>query len=104
MTMDLFPTFARLAGVSTPENHKTDGIDILPALQDEQGDLNRVLHWRFGNQWAVRKGDWKLIDGRALYHLGNDPGESENLAKQQSEIVHELLSLNQDWTREVGMR
>jgi arylsulfatase A len=104
MTMDLFPTFARLGGVSSPENHQIDGMDILPALQDEQGDLNRVLHWRFGNQWAVRNGDWKLIDGRALYHLGNDPGESVNLAKQQPEIVRELLSLNQDWTREVGMR
>ena len=104
MTMDFFPTFARLGGVSLPENYKIDGNDILPALQSGESDVNRVLHWRFGNQWAVRKGDWKLIDGRALHHPGNDPGESENLAKQHSEIVRELLSLNQDWTREVGSR
>jgi arylsulfatase A len=104
MTMDLFPTIARLGGVSSPENHKIDGTDILPVLQGGEGDVNRVLHWRFGNQWAVRKGDWKLIDGRTLYHLGNDPGESKNLAKDHPGIVRELLRLNQDWTREAGNR
>ena len=37
MTMDLFPTFARLSGGSLPANYKIDGGDIQPALQDEQG-------------------------------------------------------------------
>jgi arylsulfatase A-like enzyme len=104
MTMDLFPTFARLAGVSPPANHPLDGTDIWPILKGEKADPQRVLHWRFGSQWTVRKGDWKLIDGRTLYHLGNDPGESKDLAAEQPEIVRELRILNQQWTREVGNR
>ena len=104
MTMDLFPTFARLAGVSPPGNHTIDGMDIWPLLKGEKGDPQRVLHWRFGNQWAVRRGDWKLIDGRMLYNLGNDPGESRNLAGKHPEIVRELLLLNRAWTRDVGNR
>jgi arylsulfatase A-like enzyme len=101
-TMDLFPTFARLAGVSPPRNHAIDGIDILPILKREAADPQRVLHWRFGNQWAVRRGDWKLIDGKTLYHLGNDPGESNNLAAEQPGNVEELHRLNREWTRDVG--
>lgn len=104
ITMDLFPTFARLAGVSLPENHVIDGTDIAPILKGEQGDTQRVLHWRFGRQWAVRRGDWKLIDGRSLYHLGNDPEETKNLAGENRKTVRELLMLNRDWTRDVGNR
>lgn len=104
MTMDLFPTFTRLAGVSAPEGHSLDGIDIIPILNGGNGALQRVLHWRFGNQWAVRRGDWKLIDGRMLYHLGNDPGETNNLAGKHPEIIQELRKLNGDWTRDVGNR
>ena len=104
MTMDLFSTFARLAGVSLPENHPIDGVDIGPILKGEKQELPRVLHWRFGDQWAIRKGDWKLIDGKALYDLGKDPTESKDLAEKHPEIVKELLRLNRQWTRDVGSR
>jgi arylsulfatase A-like enzyme len=102
--MDLFPTFARVAGVSPPGNHSIDGMDMMPILKGEKGDPQRVLHWRFGNQWAVRKGDWKLIDGKTLYHLGDDPEESKDQAAEQPGIVRELRTLNQRWTRDVGHR
>jgi len=102
--MDLFPTIAHLADVPLPENHTIDGINILPIPEGQQQELNRLLHWRFGNQWAIRKDVWKLIDGKTLYHLGNDPSESTNLSKQHPEIVGELLKHHQAWTREVGNR
>ena len=40
----------------------------------------RVLHWTIGNSWAVREGDWKLVQGSpaepfALYNLAEDPLE-----------------------------
>lgn len=104
MTMDLAPTFLRLAGVSAPENHTIDGIDIMPILKGKVPDPQRVLHWRFGNQWAIRKGGWKLIDGRALYDLANDPGERDNLAVKFPEIVREMEVLNREWTLDVGDR
>ncbi len=34
MSMDLLPTFAKLAGTSAPDGHQIDGLDILPLLKD----------------------------------------------------------------------
>jgi len=45
-----------------------------------------------------------LSELSALYHLGNDPGESKDLASEHPEIARELRILNQEWTREVGNR
>jgi arylsulfatase A len=104
MTMDLFPTFATLAGVAPPANHPIDGMDIGPMVKREDAGAKRALHWRFGGQWAVRRGEWKLVNGEALYHLGNDPGESKNLSAEHPEVVEELLLLNRAWTRDVGNR
>lgn len=35
LTMDLLPTFAKLAGATIPRDHQIDGIDLLPHLRDE---------------------------------------------------------------------
>lgn len=104
MSMDLFPTFARLADVTPPGKLTLDGMDILPILRADRSAPERVLHWRFGNQWALRRGDWKLINGRNLHHLGNDPAESKDLAADHPEVLRELRVLNSKWTRDVGDR
>ena len=104
LTMDFFPTFARLAGVSPPKNHQIDGIDIWPILNGGKGDPERVLHWQFGGQLAVRKGDWKLINDKLLVHLGKDPRESTNLFAEHPEVVQQLRQLNEAWTSDVGDR
>jgi arylsulfatase A-like enzyme len=103
-SMDLFPTFATLAGVPPPVNHPIDGMDMMPIVKREDAGARRELHWRFGEQWAARRGDWKLVNGGALYHLGNDPGESKNLSAEHPEVVEELLLLNRAWTRDVSNR
>ncbi|MEL0201849.1 MAG: hypothetical protein VW892_04305, partial [Flavobacteriaceae bacterium] len=67
-------------------------------------------------QWAVRKGDWKLIGNlneprgkgqkpfRAplfLVNLKNDPGERQNLLDQAPEKAEELLRLHRQWLQKV---
>jgi len=104
LTMDFFPTFANLAGAAPAEDREVDGMDLLPILRGDGGEPGRVLHWRFGDRWAVRKGDWKLIDDKVLYHLGKDPAETKNIYAEHPEVVEQLRNLNRQWTREVGGR
>ncbi len=78
------------------------------------------MAWAEGPQLAIRKGDWKLVlngvvhDGTAegnkpltgddavfLSNLTSDPGEKTNLRHQEPEIVDNLLTLVQQWRREV---
>lgn len=106
MTMDLLPTFAKLAGASIPQEHKIDGVDLLPILKGEATAPPRNLHWLFGGSWAVRKGSWKLIGNgerdQSLFNLKDDLSENINLIKQHPKIAEELLGHHRNWIIEVG--
>jgi len=88
LTMDLFPTICDVAGV--PVDHEIDGVSILPNLSGKnQPELdNRYLFWVRREGWhyggyayyAVRHGDWKLLQNSPfeplkLYNLKDDPQE-----------------------------
>ena len=106
MTMDFFPTFAKLAGATIPEARQIDGIDLMPRLKGDRQKVDRVLHWRHGDSWAVRKGPWKLIgrgmDALTLVNLEKDLGERVNLLKEQPECVDELMKYHRLWISSVG--
>jgi arylsulfatase A len=108
MSMDFFPTFLKLAKANTPQNHPIDGIDIMPILKNKATSTERTLHWRFGDNWAVRKGPWKLSgQGEKTHSLVNvvkDISEETNQLNKKPELENELLALHQKWTELVGKR
>jgi arylsulfatase A len=108
MTMDFLPTFAKLAGVAPSESHAIDGIDLMPLLKNDTKHFNRVLHWLYGDSWAIRKGPWKLIgqDEKplVLVNVEKDVIEKINHLQEQPELVRELSKLHRQWIEEVGNR
>ena len=109
INLDVFPTILSLAGCKTPAARPLDGIDLLPNLADPTRQLERTLFWRFrddqigtGEQWAARRGPWKVIhlDGRTrLFNLREDEAETEDLASQHPALVAELQAQYQRWLR-----
>lgn len=121
MTIDLLPTFARLAGAELPKN-RIDGLDISPILLGQPGAKNPhdayFFYWDRHLQ-AVRSGWWKLHfphdyrslagkpggkDGKpnpysqaktglALYDLESDPGETKDVAAAHADVVARLTRL-----------
>jgi arylsulfatase A len=99
MTIDLMPTFARLAGTEMPRDRIIDGKDIWPLLTSQPGA--RSPHEGFFFYWnrhlqAVRSGRWKL-------HLAHDypvpepPGEDGKPGKMVTKkIEQELYDLDED--------
>lgn len=87
-SVDLAPTFARLAGVFPPT--PVDGISTVPLLEDTATGWRDRLLFRFRGSsnpvfWAMRNERWKYAElestgERELYDLLNDPHELENLA------------------------
>jgi arylsulfatase A-like enzyme len=74
---------------------------------NEKSPPHEVLYWRFGGQWAIRKGDWKLcansIDGIKnvkLFNLKDDIGEATDLSAKDPEKVKELQALWDKWSAE----
>jgi arylsulfatase A-like enzyme len=57
------------------------------------------MFWRFGDQWAVRSGDWKLVVSKVgsgspeLYNLADDRSESKDLASTETTKIAHLQKL-----------
>ncbi len=61
IALDIHPTALAAAGITAQPEKKLDGVNLLPFLEGSSNALpHEVLFWRFGNQMAVRKGDWKI--------------------------------------------
>ena len=102
---DIYPTFSEITNAETPDN--IDGISFLQALlgNEDQQMKHEYLYWEFherGGRKALRKGDWKLINYDVLdpekttvelYNIATDPGEQNNVAESNPEIVNELTGL-----------
>jgi arylsulfatase A-like enzyme len=107
MNLDILPTSLAAAGTETDPEWKLDGVNLLPYLKGEKGERpHQTLYWRFGKQWAVRDGDWKLVAGNGgdlngeLINLAEDISESNNLAAANPDKVKQLKSLYDAWSAE----
>ena len=112
--IDLYPTVLDALGVEAPTDHVVDGLSILPVLE-QTGALEReaLFTWfpHLVPAVSVRAGDFKLIQRweprgeyvvRELYDLGEDIGETSNLAEQLPGKVAELEALIADFIADTG--
>lgn len=98
IALDIHPTAIAAAGGSPPQG--LDGVNLLPQFLGKNAPApHETLYWRFGAQWAIRKGDWKLTtanEGTQLFNLAKDISESKDLSAEQPAKRKEL---QQDWDK-----
>jgi arylsulfatase A-like enzyme len=105
--LDLMPTFLAAAGVQIDPAWNLDGVNLLPFLEGTNDQPpHEFLFWRFGEQWAVRKGDWKLVkaDDRRrpkLYNLRADIGETHDVSEFHGIKADRLQAAWKRWNREL---
>jgi len=115
LSMDIFPTLAKLAGASSEES--VDGSDLMPLFAGEERLERDAIFWHFphylaGRQTpasAMRMGDWKLIEtfetgDIELYELSSDIGEGENLAAIRPEKAAAMHSRLKAWRASIGAK
>ncbi len=100
--LDLFPTILAAAGVDVKADWKLDGVNLLPHLTGEASVATHdLLYWRMGNQFAVRKGNWKLVRNdekpAQLYDLSADIGETTDLSAKHPLTFKELETAWKAW-------
>jgi len=103
-TIDILPTFAKLAGAAVPTDRVIDGHDISDILlgKPEAKSPHDLLYYESD---GIRQGKWKLVtfkkivqkDGKRtrllkdeLYDLDKDLGEKNDISKQHPDMVREL--------------
>lgn len=127
-TIDLLPTFAKIAGASASDR-KIDGKDIsdlMFSLPDAASPHEAFFHYDGGNRLVgVRSGRWKLmypqtynspepgnggIPGKgvrkklelSLFDLQSDVGESNNVADQHPDVVDRLQQHAEQIRQDLG--
>lgn len=105
--LDILPTVLAATGAKVKPAKPLDGVNLLPYLSGEnKGKPHEALYWKFGQQWAVRKGDWKLVVARGgsmqpeLYNLADDIGEKKNLASEMPDVLASLQADYKIWLAE----
>jgi arylsulfatase A-like enzyme len=105
--LDILPTALVAAGAKIDPEWKLDGVDLMPYLTGKaEGKPHDTLYWRFGEQWAVRHGDYKLVASRIdgttpkLFNLKDDVGESKDLTAAEPAKVKELKAIYDKWNAE----
>jgi arylsulfatase A-like enzyme len=105
--LDVLPTALTAAGGKIDPAWKLDGVDLMPYITGANNSKpHETLYWRFGEQWAIRKGDWKLVASQAdrdelkprLINLAEDISEANDLSDTNPEKVKELQGLYTTWS------
>jgi arylsulfatase A-like enzyme len=105
-TLDLLPTFVRLAGGEPPADRPIDGFDLSPVLFGRgPSPRQAMIFYRGTTLYAFRKGPWKAHfftrsgyvkepetahERPLLFHLGNDPGEKHDLGEKNPGVIEEI--------------
>lgn len=115
--LDVLPTLCEIAAEIPPEvAAKLEGRSLVPLLRDATAvwpDRPLVTHqgrWKRGHAAAsqfdnvrVREGRWSLVnvanrpDGWELYDVAADPGESQDVAHGNRDVVRRLTEFYDRW-------
>ncbi|MFC7338673.1 arylsulfatase [Haloferula chungangensis] len=113
---DIMATLASELNYDLPSNSAADSFDFLPYLKGDtaSGPRTTMVHNTYKNAYALRQGDWVLIDAKSgaqkktpkawlekhntpaedqpvgLYNLKEDLGQRHNLAAKHPEKVAQL--------------
>ena len=105
LTMDLLPTALAIAGAEVPQE-QFDGVDFSKLLLEGKPVKERTVFWRYSDQNAARRDEWKLLiteQDTALYHLQEDIEETQDVSAEHPEITDELSIKLQQWEVEVDL-
>ena len=122
-TMDLLPTFCKLAGAELPKQ-KIDGFDITNLMlgnEDAESEYESFLYYRRRQLQAIRMGDWKYHlpleathpnwttpkterPGRPakLVNLKDDPRELKDVSKSNPEVVTKMQTIARQAIERLG--
>ena len=131
-TTDIFATIASVIGYPLADDVAVDSYDMLPAMLGQQSEeipiRPHMLTQSFRGEFQLRQGPWKYLDHKGsggnnyskgamrqfalpetapeasgqLFHLGRDPGETQNLFFREAQKRRELRVQLAELTSKAG--
>ena len=108
--VDVLPTLIDLCSIDSPTDVQFDGTSIAELLNGNTSewpdrilvtDSQRVkdpIKWR---KSSVMTSQWRLINGKELYDIKQDPGQESDVASGHPDVVARLTKFYDDWWQEL---
>lgn len=112
--VDILPTLIDICGLENTGSNSFDGRSLTPLLQPEEGmqtvwpdralvtDSQRLAYpvkWR---KSAVMTGRWRLVNGRELYAMKDDPEQQRDVSGDHPAVLAELRLAYEAWWQKVS--
>ncbi len=106
--VDVLPTLIDLCGLQAPVDYFFDGRSLAPLifqlptawpdrfLVTDSQRVQDPIKWRKSSVMTQR---WRLINGKELYDMANDPGQEKDIASERPEVVRNLRGNYENWWR-----
>ncbi len=108
-TTDIFSTLSDIVGLdSSARLLPQDGASLVTVFDEEPTARPTPLGFRYQRQAALIDNDWKILTSNfargkfELYHLGNDPNETTDLAESNTSQFNRMKQLLVDWNESVS--
>ena len=109
--VDILPTLIDLCDLHAPDGWTCDGLSLAAHMRRPDkavADRTSVVQYGHANegaqfgftgreQAAVMWGPWRLVDGRELYNINEDPGQQQDVAAANPELVKQLQGQYGAW-------
>ena len=111
--IDVLPTLIELCGLKQPDGVELDGTSLAPLLTGTAThwpdralcvDCQQIEHPEKWYRCAVMTQRWRLADGRELYDITADPGQTQDVSGEHREVVEELRQAYEEWWADVSQR
>jgi len=110
--IDVVPTMLDLLNLSPNSQFPLDGVSIRPVLENKPfPNSNRIYFHNYALETIrtfsphpggiARKNKWKMVNDTALYHLKDDPGETQNLASVYPDTLRMLQQAYNKWWEDI---
>ena len=112
--IDLFPTFAELAGARLPDGNQIRGRSMVALLENSEANWPDRFLFTHQGRWAkganpddskfrncaVRNSRFRFVNNKELYDIQNDPYETTNVFRGHSDVVAAMRVAYDDWWME----
>jgi len=111
--IDMLPTLAELCGIDGPAPDAINGKSLVPLLRGDADDwqervivtdsqrVESPIKWR---QSATMTDRWRLVNGKQLYDIQEDPEQRRDVAAEHPDVVEKLRAEYEKWWDVVSVK